>query len=204
MKHCFELPPTLTPSVPGFTTVLNETFRRIQEAMERLSGGKASGDLDMAGYRVVNLANPRLSGDAVPLAYLEGRLVGVKAAPAAAGVQGAIAPTVTQTVLLAAPGVLAIQSDAAPLVTLAAESAANSVEALVKRAPVGADLKLRVIIDDAEWASITVADGETTGEVAEPAELDPIPADKALVLEIVQVGTTFPGADLSLLIRFHG
>ena len=202
MKHCFELPPTAEATAPGFTARLNDIFRRIQEAVERLGGGKATGDLDMGGHRVVNLGNPRLSGDAVPLAYLEGRLVGVKAAPAV--MQAAIAPTVTQTVLLAVPGVLAIQSDAAPVVTLAAESVASSVEAVLKRAPTGADLKLRVIIDGEEWAAITIADGETGAEVATPADLAPIGAGKAVRLDILEVGTTFPGADLSLLIRFSG
>ena len=202
MKHCFELPPTAEATAPGFTARLNDIFRRIQEAVERLGGGKATGDLDMGGHRVVNLGNPRLSGDAVPLAYLEGRLVGVKAAPAV--MQAAIAPTVTQTALLAVPGVLAIQSDAAPVVTLATESVVKSVEALLKRAPTGADLKLRVIIDGEEWAAITIADGETGAEVATPADLAPIGAGKAVRLDILEVGTTFPGADLSLLIRFSG
>jgi len=202
VKHCFELPPTAEATAPGFTARLNDIFRRIQEAVERLGGGKATGDLDMGGHRVVNLGNPRLSGDAVPLAYLEGRLVGVKAAPAV--MQAAIAPTVTQTALLAVPGVLAIQSDAAPVVTLATESVVKSVEALLKRAPTGADLKLRVIIDGEEWAAITIADGETGAEVATPADLAPIGAGKAVRLDILEVGTTFPGADLSLLIRFSG
>jgi len=202
VKHCFELPPTAEATAPGFTARLNDIFRRIQEAVERLGGGKATGDLDMGGHRVVNLGNPRLSGDAVPLAYLEGRLVGVKAAPAV--MQAAIAPTVTQTALLAVPGVLAIQSDAAPVVTLATESVVKSVEAVLKRAPTGADLKLRVIIDGEEWAAITIADGETGAEVATPADLAPIGAGKAVRLDILEVGTTFPGADLSLLIRFSG
>jgi len=202
MKHCFELPPTAEATAPGFTARLNDIFRRIQEAVERLAGGKATGDLDMGGYRVVNLANPRLSADAVPLAYLEGRLVGVKAAPPAA--QAAIAPTVTQTALLAVPGVLAIQSDAAPVVTLATESVVKSVEALLKRAPTGADLTCKVLVDGADWATVTVKDGETTGTVANPAGLAPIGAGKAVRLDLTEVGTTFPGADLSLLIRFSG
>jgi hypothetical protein len=202
MKTYLELPPDLDPSRPGFIQRLNESFRRIQELLERSFGAKGEGDLDMAGHRVINLGNPRQSGDAVSVAYLEcwGRGVKAAAAPPAA----AIAATVTQTLLLAVPGVLAIQADAAPLVTLAAETGARSVEALVKRAPVGADLKCKVLVDGTEWAMVTIENGETGGAVADPTTLPPIGAGKPIRADLTEVGTTFPGADLSLLIRFSG
>jgi len=74
-RYSFELPPAAQPTEPEFVARLNDVLRRIQEAVEQLRKGKATGDLDMAGHRVINLGRPRLSGDGVPLDYIQHAVV---------------------------------------------------------------------------------------------------------------------------------
>ena len=99
-------------------------------------------------------------------------------------------------------GTLGIQADAAPAFYLNADFTAGLVKAYVKSAPVGADLTLTIYAGSTAWLSLTIAAG-TIGVVASPLDVDaagPLPANTNIRLAITGVGTTFPGADLSVFV----
>ncbi len=72
----------------------------------------------------------------------------------------------------------------------------------MKTAPTGADLTLTIYGGSTAWLSLTIAAG-TTSVVASPLDVDaagPLPANTNIRLAITGVGTTFPGADLSVFV----
>jgi hypothetical protein len=97
-------------------------------------------------------------------------------------------------------GFLAVQQSAAPvLVTEAAHSVRDvfAVLATVADAPV----TLQVNVDGAAWCSLTVAAGMTTSPAVSGLMLGPLQAGKKLTLSILSVGQTYPGADLTVVVR---
>lgn len=106
---------------------------------------------------------------------------------------------VTQ-IVLAVPGTLAIQSSAAPLISLASEAQPTGLVAVVKEAPDGGVLSFKL------WAAETAIGGATIPEAATEVELTggmvKVPAGSWLRLEITGVGLDFPGADLTVELRF--
>jgi len=104
-----------------------------------------------------------------------------------------------QAVSLSVSGTLSVRSNAAPLVSLAKQRNASEVVALVKQAPLGADLKLEIKVGDAPWATLTILAGQTSAQLGSQATA--IAKDALIVLDVTGVGTTFPGADLTVIIR---
>ena len=99
-------------------------------------------------------------------------------------------------------GTLCIQSDAAPALYLNSDFTAGSVKAYVKSAPVGADLVFTIYAGANAWMTLTIPNGSTS-VVATAAQVNAaavIPANTNIRLAITAVGTTFPGADLSVFI----
>jgi hypothetical protein len=99
-------------------------------------------------------------------------------------------------------GTLAIGSDQAPIVALNASSTAVAVVACVKTAPTGAGLTVNINVGGFLWLSLTIAAGDTTAR-ATPAQIaaaGAIAANSNVTLDIVAVGTTVPGSDLSVMI----
>lgn len=187
-KHWFEL----APGAEINAARLNEIFRRIQEALDKLTTWRATGDLDMAGHRIVNLGSPRLSGDAVPLAYLKAQAV---RPPTAAESQALDA---IQMLVLAVPGTLSIRSSAAPLIALPRERRVAGMLALLKQPAIGGDVGLEIAVDGAKWAELAIPENATkaAGGLAKA-----IPAEAVMTLDIVRVGLTFPGSDLTVMLR---
>jgi hypothetical protein len=99
-------------------------------------------------------------------------------------------------------GTLGIQADAAPAFYLDSDFTAGSVKAYVKSAPVGADLVFTIYVGATAWLSLTIPAGSTS--VAATSDqidaLTSIPANANVRLAITAVGTTFPGADLSVFV----
>lgn len=116
------------------------------------------------------------------------------AAPAAAS--KASGPT---ELVLAVPGTLGIMSSAAPLVSLAADATPSEIVALVKTAPLGAALTLKVLAGSTPVGIVVIGAGAVTASVSGGAK---IPAEAVITLGITTVGTTFPGADLTVMVRF--
>jgi len=103
--------------------------------------------------------------------------------------------------VLTVPGNLGVQADAAPRLSLSADQQARQLVAEVKRAPVGASLKLALLLDSDSWATMEIPDGQTRVEASALA-LPKIVANRNIRLDITQAGTTFPGSDLTVMIRF--
>lgn len=188
-KHWFEL----APGAEINAARLNEIFRRIQEALDKLTTWRATGDLDMAGHRIVNLGSPRLSGDAVPLAYLKTQAIRQPSGAAESQALDAI-----QILVLAVPGTLSIRSSAAPLIALPRERRVAGMLALLKQPAIGGDVGLEIAVDGAKWAELTIPENARKA-TAGPAKA--IPAEAVVALDIVRVGLTFPGSDLTLMLR---
>ena len=99
-------------------------------------------------------------------------------------------------------GALGIQSDAAPAFYLNSDFTAGSVKAYVKSAPVGADLVFTIYAGVNAWMTLTISNGSTS-VVATTAQVDAaatIPANTNVRLAIASVGTSYPGADLSVFV----
>lgn len=114
-------------------------------------------------------------------------------AAAAAGVRA---------IALSVPGTLSVRSSAAPLVTLAEKAQPVALVALVKQAPLNQDIKVQVWAGTAKWAAVTIPAGARSAKVT--AGLAAIEADTEITVDLVQVGSVFPGADLTVLIRLAG
>jgi hypothetical protein len=102
--------------------------------------------------------------------------------------------------VLAVPGTLAISSSAAPLVSLPAAVTPKSIPVLLKQAPRGGAVQVNVLAGSGTVGSVTISDGQKSAELK--GNLTMIPADTAVVVEIASVGLTFPGADLTVMVRW--
>ena len=98
-------------------------------------------------------------------------------------------------------GLLAVILDAVPSVSVQETVSLRDVYATVKSAPLGADLQLRVYQSGMEITTLSILDGQTTSAAVNGAELPVLQALSDLTLEIVAVGTSFPGRDLTVTIR---
>jgi len=143
----------------------------------------------VAGFTVDTNGNESADGD-VPLR--EDWVFGAEGAGKVAGFT------------LPANGVLGIQADAAPAFYLAKDFTAGAVKAYVKSAPLGAALVLSIYIgaEVDPWMTLTIPAGSksaaATAEQIDGAET--IPANTNIRLAITDVGTVYPGADLSVFV----
>ena len=110
--------------------------------------------------------------------------------------------------MMAVNGTVAIGSDLAPRLSLMNTLTALGVQAQVKTAPSGADLVMDISYYSSGtwnvWVTLTIADG-TTSASATPTEIAAavtIPANAPISLDVTGTGTTFPGADLSVMVFF--
>jgi predicted secreted protein len=115
----------------------------------------------------------------------------------------------TSTVLgigltLAVRGTLGIEADAAPALYLPAPQTPTGVRAYLKTAPAGAALTITIYLGATAWLALTIADGQTSATATSAALVAAglIAAGVNIRLGITAVGTTFPGADLSVFIYF--
>ena len=104
-------------------------------------------------------------------------------------------------IALQVDGPLAIQSDAAPPLSLDASHAVRDVYAIVSEAPLGGDASVRVTVDGTAFATLTIPDGQTTSNVLGGLTTGPLLAGARLGLDVIGVGTTYPGAGLSVSVR---
>jgi hypothetical protein len=107
-----------------------------------------------------------------------------------------------KSLVIPAAGTLGIQSDAAGSLQLNSPFTAASVKAVVKQAPTGAALVLSLYAGSTLWMTLTIADGaySVTATDAQIQAATPLPANTNIRLSITAVGTTFPGADLTVFV----
>ncbi|MGE5571084.1 MAG: hypothetical protein ACM3S5_18775, partial [Rhodospirillales bacterium] len=115
---------------------------------------------------------------------------------------GAGTVSFTGAIYMGVDGTLAIGSDLAPRVSLFKDARALAVRAECKQGPVGADLVFKIYTDDALFMTLTMQAGTTIVEAsqAELSAAPDIPAGAHVKLDITATGTTFPGADLAVII----
>jgi hypothetical protein len=107
-------------------------------------------------------------------------------------------------------GALAAQADVAPPLVVDATHAVRDIFAIVRQAPMGGDIRLRLKHDGADYCELTIPAGSFVSNVFNGFGSPPLKADRQLTLDIVDVprselswagGDLFPGADLTLSIR---
>lgn len=101
---------------------------------------------------------------------------------------------------LTVDGTLGIGSDLVARIALQATAQAKAVTATVKQAPTGAGITIKLLLGAADWMTLYISPGQTAvgatpGDLARAA---PITAGSNIRLDLTGVGTTFPGADLSV------
>lgn len=201
-----EIPPSAERSIEDMRRAMNEILRRIAEQLG--APVRLEADADAGGYRLVNLGDSREGADALNQRTADRRFPRASAAGSSGG-GGAAAGGSTSTtsggdasmLVLTVPGTLSIRSSAAPLVSLPEGREVAEILALVKQAPAGADIRLDLLVNNAKYATVTTAKDATAGKVN--SGLKAIAKDQVIALDIVAVGTVFPGADLTVMIRFR-
>lgn len=101
-------------------------------------------------------------------------------------------------------GYLAIRSDAAPPLISSASRAIRDVFAVVREAPNGGDIDLRVLVDGSPYCDLTILDGETVSDPIDGFGRSPIPEMAIVSLDILSVppsGAGIPGRDLTVTLR---
>ncbi len=99
-------------------------------------------------------------------------------------------------------GTLGIEANAAQPLYLNQPVTAGNVKAYVTDAPTGSGLTFTIIVGGTAWLTLTIPPGSTSA-VAAPSQISAlmqIPANAAITVAITAVGTTFPGANLSVFI----
>jgi hypothetical protein len=101
-------------------------------------------------------------------------------------------------------GFLAIQTNAAPPLVAQDTHAVRDVFAVVREAPTGAPVELRVRQNETTYCTLTIPAGGTTSNSVEGFGKPPLTAGAQLNLDIVSVGQgaeQSPGRDLTVTIR---
>jgi hypothetical protein len=99
-------------------------------------------------------------------------------------------------------GTLGIESNAAQPLYLNRPVTVGDVKAYVQSAPTGSGITFTIYVGSTAWLTLTIPAGQTA-VVATPSQisaLTQIPANTAVSIGITAVGSTFPGADLSVFI----
>ncbi len=98
-------------------------------------------------------------------------------------------------------GLLGVVDDAVPVVSVQQTLSIRDVYAFVKEGPGGAALQLRINQDGNEVTTLSIAAGQTASTPVNGASLPALQALANLTLDILAVGTTYPGRDLTVTIR---
>ena len=189
------------PEHARFLELLNLALRRIAGELERRAA--AGEDLDMGGKRIVNLGDAVEGRDAVSRSASDRRYL-----TATAGAAGTVATTGSGTaaaakrqMTLSVPGTLGIGSSLAPLAEMDETRSASQVVALVKQAPVGGSVQVEIAAGGARWGLVSIAAGATRGTLSGDG-LPALRVDALVSVNVLAVPATFPGADLTVLVRF--
>ena len=101
-------------------------------------------------------------------------------------------------------GNLAIQTNAAPPLVVEDAHSVRDVSAVVREAPTGAPIALRLRQDSSTYSELTIPIGGTSSNVVKGFGMPPLMTGSTLSLDVVSVGQTadsVPGADLTVTIR---
>jgi len=97
-------------------------------------------------------------------------------------------------------GCLAVDRSAGPAVIVEAARSVKDVYAVLGTAA-DAEVRLRLNVDGAPYCDLTFAPGMTVANGADGASLPPLTASNTITLSVLSVGSTYPGADLTVAVR---
>jgi hypothetical protein len=97
-------------------------------------------------------------------------------------------------------GYLSVEQGATPALVVEATHAVRDVFAVLGRVA-DAEVRVRVDVDGVAYCTLTVPVGQTTSAAAEGLGLGALVSGSKVTLSILAVGQTYPGADLTVLIR---
>ena len=194
------------PTTPDSTSriIIEEPVWQIAQDMEAVNNDSPSTlvpmSIDVNNYRAQMLIVQAISVDGAgqeSLAYNSPiREIWLFGGASASGFTGAVYLTVD--------GTLGIGSNQAPIAATNKDTQMVAARAMVKQAPVGAALKVRVNVGGTPAITLTIPDGQIEAE-ASAADLSAAPtltAKSPITLDVVTAGTTFPGSDLSVAVYF--
>jgi len=98
-------------------------------------------------------------------------------------------------------GLLGSLDDAAPPLIVQQDLSIRDVLAVVKTAPAGADLVIEIEQDGALVTTVTIQDGQTAAVPVAGRDLPTLNEGSRLTVNILGVGSAYPGSDLSVAIR---
>lgn len=101
-------------------------------------------------------------------------------------------------------GFLAIESGASPVAIVGGWRAVRDVFAVVREAPSGGPVILRVLVNNAEYCSLTIAAGSVLSNTWHGFNRPPLPDGAVVSIDIISVpssGSGSPGRDLTVTIR---
>jgi hypothetical protein len=157
---------------------------------------KAHTDLELPPFSEVDAGFQRSLNDS--LRQIARQLDGIGTATAQAVNRGSSAGT---QLILTAPGTLAIMSSVTPLVSVANMAAPMEVLAYLKQPAQGGSVTLQVNADGAKYFALTIPQGQTKADQS-GGNFAQIAAGAVISVDITGVGGTFPGADLTVILRF--
>ena len=96
---------------------------------------------------------------------------------------------------------LAIETRATPDLIVESAHSVRDVFAMIRQAPVGGPVELQITQNGALYCSLTFADGATISNSVAGAALPPLIPGARLSLDILMVGPSNPGADLTVIDR---
>jgi hypothetical protein len=97
-------------------------------------------------------------------------------------------------------GFLAVEQAAAPALVVETVRAVRDVFAVLGSAA-DAPIGLQLNVDGIAWCTLTIAAGWTVSDVVSGLVLTPLPAGSKLTLAVTSVGQTYPGANLTVVVR---
>jgi hypothetical protein len=97
-------------------------------------------------------------------------------------------------------GYLAVDAIATPAIVVEASHAVRDVFAVLGSVA-DVDVQLRLNVDGATWCTLTVPAGQAASPAADGLALGALAAGSKVTLSVLTVGSTYPGTDLTVLIR---
>ena len=97
-------------------------------------------------------------------------------------------------------GYLAVEERVAPALVVEAAHSVRDVFAVLGSAA-DAEVRLRVDVDGAEYCTLSIPAGMTTSAAVDGNAAGALAAGAKLTLAVMAVGQTYPGANLTVLIR---
>jgi hypothetical protein len=149
-------------------------------------------------------ALPGVSGQALQALNDRFRTIAAGMTPAAAAAKSPVSTSSSSggQVALSVPGTLGVQTNAAALIALETAATPVGLLAMLKQPPQGNPVVVNVLVAGSTYTSVTLPAGSSAVVVITGSLGGAITANAVITLNITQVGTTFPGSDLSVLLRF--